>query len=318
MFGAKDIPVYLFTGFLESGKSTCIEEVIEEGNFSDGAKTLLILCEEGEHEIDDQLLMQNRISCVVMEEEEEFTEECCKKLQAKYKPNRVVIECNGMWDLEKMYREILPENWIVVQTFATVNAQTYQIYSNNMKALLMSHFKMADLVIFNRCEEGNLDKPAARRSVKAINRQAQVLFESADGTVESKIDEELPYDVKADTITLEDDDFGLWYLDIGENPQKYVGKTIIFKGQVYRNRTFPSDGFVPSRKAMTCCADDIARIGYMCHAEDAANYKTESWVMVTVKVKVQKSKKHEGDYPVLYAEKIEPAEPPQEEVVYFG
>ena len=183
MFGAKDIPVYLFTGFLESGKSTCIEEVIEEGNFSDGAKTLLILCEEGEHEIDDQLLMQNRISCVVMEEEEEFTEECCKKLQAKYKPNRVVIECNGMWDLEKMYREILPENWIVVQTFATVNAQTYQIYSNNMKALLMSHFKMADLVIFNRCEEGNLDKPAARRSVKAINRQAQVLFESADGTV---------------------------------------------------------------------------------------------------------------------------------------
>ena len=100
MFGKKEIPVYLFTGFLESGKSTCIEEVIEEGNFSDGAKTLLILCEEGEHEIDDQLLMKNRISCVVLEDEDELTEECCKKLQDKYKPNRIVVECNGMWDLD--------------------------------------------------------------------------------------------------------------------------------------------------------------------------------------------------------------------------
>ena len=166
MFGKKEIPVYLFTGFLESGKSTCIEEVIEEGNFSDGAKTLLILCEEGEHEIDDQLLMKNRISCVVLEDEDELTEECCKKLQDKYKPNRIVVECNGMWDLDKMYRETFPENWIVVQTFTTVNAQTFQIYSANMKSLMMSHFKMADLVIFNRCESDNIDKPAARRMSK--------------------------------------------------------------------------------------------------------------------------------------------------------
>ena len=261
MFGKKEIPVYLFTGFLESGKSTCIEEVIEEGNFSDGAKTLLILCEEGEHEIDDQLLMKNRISCVVLEDEDELTEECCKKLQDKYKPNRIVVECNGMWDLDKMYRETFPENWIVVQTFTTVNAQTFQIYSANMKSLMMSHFKMADLVIFNRCESDNIDKPAARRNVKAINRQAQVLFESADGTVESKIDEELPYDVNASEITLDDDDFGLWYLDIGENPRKYVGKKITFKGQVYRNKTFPAGAFVQTiSRALVICATRKMRI----------------------------------------------------------
>ena len=318
MFGKKEIPVYLFTGFLESGKSTCIEEVIEEGNFSDGAKTLLILCEEGEHEIDDQLLMKNRISCVVLEDEDELTEECCKKLQDKYKPNRIVVECNGMWDLDKMYRETFPENWIVVQTFTTVNAQTFQIYSANMKSLMMSHFKMADLVIFNRCESDNIDKPAARRNVKAINRQAQVLFESADGTVESKIDEELPYDVNASEITLDDDDFGLWYLDIGENPRKYVGKKITFKGQVYRNKTFPAGAFVPSRKAMTCCADDLARSDYMCQDENADQYQNDCGGVVTVTVKPQQSRKHDGEFPVLYAEKIEPAQPPQEEVVYFG
>lgn len=317
MFGNKEIPVYLFTGFLESGKTTCIQEVIEEGNFSDGAKTLLILCEEGEHEIDDQLLMQNRISCVVIEEEDEFTEEACKKFQEKYKPNRVVIEYNGMWDMEQLFGEVLPENWIVVQNFTTVNAQTYQMYSNNMKPLLMAHFQMSDLVIFNRCAD-DMDKPSARRSVKAVNRRAQVLFEAEDGSVESNIDEELPYDINADEIVLEDDDFGLWYLDISEHPQKYEGKTIQFKGQVYRNRTYPQDAFVPARQAMTCCADDIAKIGFMCHYPQAADFATDSWVNVTVKVKSQKSRKHDGYFPVLYADKVEPAQPPEEEVVYFG
>ncbi len=317
MFRNKEIPVYLFTGLLESGKSTCIQEVIEEGNFSDGAKTLMILCEEGEHEIDEQLLMSNRISCVSLEDEDDFTEEACMGFQEKYKPDRVVIEYNGMWDMEELYKVVLPEHWIVVQTFATVNALTYQVYSSNMKPLLMAHFQMADLVIFNRCTEA-FDKPAARRSVKAINRRAQVLFEAEDGSVETNVDEELPYDVNAPSITLEDDDFGLWYLDISEHPEKYAGKTVTFKGQVYRNLTFPKDVFVPSRAAMTCCEDDIAKIGFMCHHEGASKLKIDSWVTVTVTVRVQKSRKHEGNFPVLYAECVEPAEPPEEEVVYFG
>lgn len=317
MFWNKEIPVYLFTGFLESGKTTCIQEVIEEGNFSDGAKTLFIRCEEGEHEIDDQLLMANRISCAVIEEEDELTEDVCLELQGKYKPDRVVIEYNGMWNMETLYKEILPENWFVVQTFTTVNAMTYEMYSNNMKPLLTAHFQLSDLVIFNRCGDG-LDKASARRSVKAINRRAQVLFESVDGTVENNIAEELPYDINAPVINLEDDDFGLWYLDISEHPQKYAEKTVCFKGQVYRNRTFPKDAFVPSRQAITCCEDDIAKIGFMCHYPNASDFPTNAWVSVTVKVKVQKSRKHNEEYPVLYAEKVEPASPPEEELVYFG
>ena len=317
MFGNRDIPVYLFTGFLESGKSTCFQEILEEGNFEDGLKTLFLMTEEGEKEIDENLLRYKKVDMVIVDEEENLTEDRCKELVKQYKPARIVIEVNGMWDLAKLINETIPENWVVVQTFTTVNAETFSMYINNMKSLLMSHFQQSDLVIFNRCTK-DMDKASMRRNVKAINRRAQVLFEAEDGSVESNIEEELPFDVTAGEIVLEDDDFGLWYLDVSEHPEKYEGKTIVFKGQVYRNRTFPSDAFVPARAAMTCCADDIARIGYMCHAEDAANYKTESWVMVTVKVKVQKSKKHEGDYPVLYAKKIEPAEPPQEEVVYFG
>lgn len=317
MFGNRDIPTYLFTGFLESGKSTCIQEILEEGNFADGLKTLFLQTEEGEFEIDEKLLSDNKVITVVIDDEDDLTEEMCVSLIKEHKPARIMIEVNGMWDLKKLINETIPENWVVVQTFTTVNAQTFDMYINNMKSLLMSHFEQSDLVIFNRCDK-EMNKPSMRRNVKAINRQTQVLFESEDGSVESNIEEELPYDVNASTIELEDDDFGLWYLDASEHPEKYVNKTMIFKGQVYRNRTFPSNAFVPARAAMTCCADDIAKIGFICHFDQAAQFDTNSWVRVKAQVKAEFSRKNQGMYPVLYADSVEKAEPPAEEVVYFS
>ena len=317
MFGNKDIQVYLFTGYLESGKTTCIQEILEEGNFEDGLKTLFLITEEGETEVEEKLLQYNKVTSVVIEDEEELTEEKCVSLVKEYKPARIMIEVNGMWDMVRLVNETIPENWVIVQTFTTVNAETFQMYINNMKPLLMAHFQQSDLVIFNRCRQ-DMDKPSMRRSVKAINRQAQVLFESEDGSVESNISEELPFDVTAAEIRLEDDDFGLWYLDASEHPDKYEGKTVIFKGEVYRNRSFPPDTFVPARAAMTCCADDIAKIGFICHYTETAELTVGDWVTVRVKVKPEFSRRNQSLYPVLWAEKVEKAEPPVEEVVYFS
>ena len=317
MFGNRDIPVYLFTGFLESGKSTCIEEILEEGNFEDGLRTLFLLTEEGEKEINEDLLRFNKIATVAIEDEEDLTEERCYELVKEHRPARIMIEVNGMWDLNRLINETIPENWVIVQTFTTVNAETFQMYINNMKSLLMAHFTYSDLVIFNRCT-ADMNKASMRRNVKAINRRAQVLFESGDGSVESNIEEELPFDVNAREITLEDDDFGLWYLDASEHPDKYDGKTMIFKGQVYRNRTFPEDAFVPARAAMTCCADDIAKIGFICHYGEASHLAVNDWVTVTAKVGQEYSKKNQSMFPVLYADRVESAAPPEEEVVYFS
>lgn len=317
MFGNKDVPVYLFTGFLESGKTTCIQEILEEGNFEDGLKTLFLITEEGESEVDENLLRYNKVMPVVIEEEDDLTEEKCNDLVKEYKPARIMIEVNGMWDIPKLINETIPENWVVVQTFTTVNAETFSMYINNMKPLLMAHFQQSDLVIFNRCRQ-DMDRAGMRRNVKAINRQAQVLFESEDGSVESNIAEELPYDVTADRIVLEDDDFGLWYLDVSEHPDKYEDKTIVFKGQVYRNRSFPADTFVPAREAMTCCADDIAKIGFICHYKDTAKLTNDEWVTVSVRVKPEYSRKNQSMFPVLWAEQVEEAEPPEESVVYFS
>ena len=317
MFGNKDVPVYLFTGFLESGKTTCIREIIEEGNFDDGKRSLLILTEEGEEELDEMLLKRYKIDVITVEEEEEFTEEMCLYDIKKYHSDRVIIEVNGMWDLDNIYNKVLPENWVVIQTFTTVNAQTFDMYVNNMKSMMMAHFQMSDLVIFNRCEP-EMNKPSMRRNVKAINRAAQVMFESVDGTVENNVADELPYDVNASEIVLEDDDFGLWYLDASEHPERYTEKTIEFKGQVYRSENFPNGTFVPARAAMTCCADDIQKIGFLCHAKEAESLEIDSWVIVRVKVKPEFNPGYQQMYPILWADSVSPAEPPAEEVVYFS
>ena len=166
MFGNKDIPVYLFTGFLESGKTTCIKEILEEGNFEDGLKTLFLITEEGETEVDENLLRYNKVTPVVIEDEDDFTEEKCIALVKEYKPARIMIEVNGMWDMAKLINETIPENWIIVQTFTTVNAETFQMYINNMKPLLMAHFQQSDLVIFNRCQQ-DMDKPSMMAVWKA-------------------------------------------------------------------------------------------------------------------------------------------------------
>lgn len=317
MFGNRDIPVYLFTGFLESGKTTCIEEILNEGNFEDGLKTLLILTEEGEKELDENLLKYNKVMTVTFDDEDDLTEDKCNELVKSFKPARIVVELNGMWDVAKFINETIPENWGIVQTFTTVNCETFETYNANMKPLLMAHFAQSDLVIFNRCNE-QMDRAKMRRNVKAINRMAQVLFESIDGSVESNIEQELPFDVNQDTITLEDDDFGLWYLDASEHPEKYDGKTMIYKGQVYRNSNFPKDAFVASRQAMTCCVDDIAKIGYLVFSNEAFKYKMDEWLMIKGRVRMEYSKENKSMYPVLDAISIEKAEPPKDEVVYFS
>ncbi|OYP12814.1 hypothetical protein CG709_08230, partial [Lachnotalea glycerini] len=65
-----EVPVYLFTGLLESGKTGFIKDTIQDPNFSHGEKTLIILCEEGLEEFDETFLKENGASIVIVESDE--------------------------------------------------------------------------------------------------------------------------------------------------------------------------------------------------------------------------------------------------------
>ena len=313
-----DIPVYLITGFLESGKTSFINETIADPEFSAGERTLLICCEEGEIEYDMKMLKDNKVSLVVVDDKEQLTEEFLRKCQAKYRPQRVMIEYNGTWDFDLIFDLAVPRGWITAQIITTVNAETFDVYMNNMRSLMANQMANSDLIIFNRCDE-NTKKNALRRSIKVLNRRAQIVYEGKDGNIMNNNEEEdLPYDINADVVEIVDDDYGIFYIDASDNPSKYEGKTVKIKGMVYQPPGMPKTCFVPGRFAMTCCADDMAFVGFISNYEFADKLKEKERVSVTAKIKNEYHPGYQEVGPVLYVDEVAKASQPEEPIVYFN
>lgn len=312
-----DIPVYLFTGFMDSGKTSLITQTLLENDFGTGSRSLIIACEDGDEEYDEEALEKKKITVVGVESEEEFTAEYLKECDDTIKPDQVFIEYNGTWEAAKILEMKLPEGWEFVQSLATVDASTYELYLTNMRSMMMEQLFHVDVVIFNRCTD---DTPKAkfRRTVKAINRRAQIVYERADGTIDENEEEELPYDLNQDVIEITDADYGIFYLDVQDNPQKYEGKVVRFLGLVYRPDKFGKKALmIPGRFAMTCCVEDIQFIGLKCKYDKATEIPHKSWINITARIHVEFAKEYRGKGPVLYALEVEKTTAPEDELVYF-
>lgn len=316
---AKEVPVFFITGFMDSGKTSLINETLYKSDFSQNTESkLIICCEDGDVEFDEEKLKTVNAKLVVVNEEEEFTAQNLNKLREVYNPDNVFIEYNGTWEVAPFYEMKLPEGWFVAQAIALVDATSFEMYQLNMRAMMNEIMFGAELVIFNRCTD-ETPKAKFRASVKAINRPAQIVYERENGEVDNS-EEELSFDINANPIEITDADYALWFMDCMDNPKKYEGKTVHFLGLVYN----PEDGslkrnvFVPGRFAMTCCADDIQFLGMKCKYDLAHTLKHRSWVDFTGKIKIEFAKEYRGLGPVLYAEKVEAAEKPEDELVYFS
>lgn len=316
---AKEVPVYLLTGFMDSGKTTVINQTLYGSEFStDGSSKLLIICEDGDVEYDEEKLKTVNAKMVMIEKEEEFTYEALVKLNEAYKPDNVFIEFNGTWSVSKMYEMAKPDGWFLAQSICTIDSTTFELYQTNMRQIMNDQFTFAELVIFNRCDDSK-KRTKFRGAVKAINRPATVIYEKSDGSIDDS-EEELPFDLDTDLIEISDADYAIWFMDCMDNPKKYNGKNVHFLGLVYR----PEDGslkrnvFVPGRFAMTCCADDIQFLGMKCKYDEAYSLQHRSFVDFTGTIKYEFSKEYRGMGPVLYATKVEPAEKPDDELVYFS
>ncbi len=313
-----EVPVYLFTGFMDSGKTTLIRQTLVDEDFGAGAKTLLIACEDGEVEYDENELLKANTKLVMIEKEDDFNEITLKKLDDTYHPDQIFIEYNGTWEVATILEMKLPKNWTLVQSLATVDATTFEVYLNNMRTMIMEQLFAADVVIFNRCDD-NTPKGKFRRVVKAKNRKAQIAYERADGTVDDGEMEELPYDITQDIIEITDMDYGIWYLDALDDPKKYEGKKVRFLALVYRPEGKLKKGvFIPGRFAMTCCAADITFVGFKCKYDRASEIPHRSWITITAEMKTEFALEYKGKGPVLYAIDWQPAEKPEEELVYFN
>lgn len=307
-------PVYVINGFLESGKSEFISYTIAQPYFQSKETTLLILCEEGEVEYDASILKKARTVCEVIEDQEEFTPENLLALEKKHKPGRIIIEWNGMWNFKEMR---LPWHWAVEQQITTIDASTFQLYYMNMRSLLAEMIRKSELIMFNRCDGMEEQLAGFKRSIKVVNPQAEIVFEDSEGEMNILFEEDLPFDLNADIIELDDMAYGIWFMDALDHPQRYVGKTFKFLGMVARPEHFPKNYFVPGRLAMTCCEDDMAFLGFACEYKNAATFKEKEWVEVTAVVELKYWEDYKGEGPVLKALSVKGAKAPKEEVINF-
>jgi len=305
--------VYMINGFLESGKTEFISYTLGQPYFQIKGKTLLILCEEGEIEYDDFLLRSSRTELELIEDEENFTPSRLIELEKKHKPERIIIEYNGMWNFKNMK---LPWHWTVEQQVTTIDASTFPMYYNNMKTFLAEMVRKSELIIFNRCD-GIEDLNSYKRNIKAINQKADIVFETSEGEVDEIMEDDLPYSLDDELLELDDQGYGIWYLDSLDHLERYIGKKVRFTAMVLKPRSFPKGYFVPGRMAMTCCADDMAFLGFACAYEGAGDLKEKQWVKVTAVVKKEYFADYMEEGPVLEAVSVENTKAPEEEIISF-
>ena len=291
--------------------------MLQDDGFTEGERTLLLCCEEGENEYDPALLKATNTVLVNLENMEDMSGDGLVKLDREYRPERVLIEYNATWLMQNLYSAKKPESWDLAQIICLVDAGTFDIYLKNMRTFMSDGLKEADLVIFNRCTPETTKSPW-RRAVLAMNPTTRIFFENTDGSMDDGVsDEDLPYDVKASIIEITDDQFGVFYLDALDHADRYNGKTIHVKGRAFRMQGLPKKCFVFGRHAMTCCADDIGGIGYLCQVKGDLP-KENAWIMLTAKVEEGFSQLHGREGINLIAQNITPAKPPKEELVYFN
>lgn len=311
-----EIPIYLFTGFLDSGKTQFIQETLEDPRFYDGERTLVILCEDGEVELNPEKFPSEHVFIHFVSETEELTEQNFRALQKKYRMNRILIEYNGMWQLNDLYSS-LPSNWIIYQEMLFIDSTTIESYNNNMRNLVADKLYNCETVIFNRVKK-DADLMPYHKLIRGISRSANIIYEYVDGEIkQDDIEDPLPFDINAPIIDIKDIDYAIWYRDLMEEMVKYVGKTVRFKGIVAKSEQLNNNEFAIGRHIMTCCIDDITFGGMLAKWNEADILETKDWVWITADIHSEHTDLYESEGPILYVKEISHTLPPAQELATF-
>lgn len=309
-------PVYIFTGFLEGGKTSIIQESLNDEKFNSGEKTLVILCEEGEVELDSSKFWGKNVFIHTVDDKASLTRANIESFIKNRKIDRVIIEYNGMWEMQTLY-ESLPSNWAIYQNMMFADANTFVNYNNNMRQLTVDKVRDAEMVVLNRASDA-IDKEQIHKIIRGISRRAAIVYDYPEGHVEyDELEDPLPFDINADVIEINDEDYALWYRDLSENMMDYDGKTVKFKAMVAKDERLPSNAIVLGRPIMTCCVDDIQYGGLITIFSKNTSLKNEDWVTVKGTVKIEKHKLYRSQGPVLYVQATEFAVQPNQVVATF-
>lgn len=311
-------PVYLFTGFLDSGKTTLIKDTLKDKDFMAGIERTLIIClEQGEEKYDEAFLDEHNAFIEFLDASTQLTVEKLTELDTIYHPSQIFIEYNGTESVSETLLEKMPDFMPLVQILSTVDAQTFEIYVNAMRSMIFEQLRWSDTIIVNRCTE-DISGSMIRGNIKAINKRAQIFYEGPFGQPAKLKNGLLPFDMNAPVIDVKDDDYGLWYMDALESPDKYDGKEIILRGMYAEKIAGYRQTLVLGRRAMVCCAQDTSLCGLTVTGVKLDQLKIGDWIEVQGTLKTVPYEDGINKTVVLYANRVARYPAPKDEFVYFS
>ena len=313
----KAIPVYLITGFLDGGKSNFLKYTISQDYFNDGSRSLLLLCEEGEEEYSEELLKKTKTDLVKIESFEDLNLKALEKYSKQYKPDRVLIEYNGMWSVPDILHASLPGRWGFYQVITLIDGSSFRLYLNNIRKGAMDLLTNTDMVIFNRCDPEDPELVYYQRALRSVNSNAELIFEGVDGQEIEAPEPDLPYSLDDPVIVISDENYGSFYIDLDQHPDRYINKKVRFLVQIMQDKKFPENVFIAGRKAMTCCVEDIRFLPYLFVYDKAASFANGTWAEIQAEVKWEYHEIYQEEGPVFYVEEAKVKTRPKEELIYF-
>ena len=309
----KTIPVYVIDGLLESGKTTFIKDTITSDDFFKKGVTLILSGEEGEVEYEQSFL--DKYNCVVkyFDSQEEFTSINLLKIVNEIKPSRIVVELNGMWDLSLIE---FPMNFKVYQFITFINFETFPIYfANELRQSFLDSAKASDVVVFinvkTELDREKLETYSA--SFRLTNQNAQYMVMDEEFRLTDAFELVLPYDIDADIVKIEDNDYGIWYIDSFDRKELYNEKVVEFNAMVFMSNKLPKNTFIAGRLAMTCCSNDIQLYGHLCINNAKERLKDRDFVHIIATMRYEYSEQYQELECVLYPisiKKIKPLKDP--------
>ncbi|MCR5617733.1 MAG: hypothetical protein K6F83_05545 [Clostridiales bacterium] len=314
----EDCLVYFFTGFLDSGKTSVICSWTDGERFRD-SRIVIIATEEGEEEyIKDNY--PNADPVVITCDTDDMNGDFTNDIEKKYKPDIIFIEWNGSVSPSEFFEKCdVPERWALAASIVVIDASTYTEYFKNMQSLFADYFRYADTVIFNRVSKEGDNIPRLRSTVKSVNPGISVNFLDEDNTV-INIEDHLPYNLDDDPCVITDENYGLFYTDALDNVKRYNGKRVTLIGKALIFREIRGRAFALSRRAYTCCSDDIGQINLLCFLNYGSNFPAGEWLKVTGQVRYyeDESQGKKMAVPCIVVDDYVVTGAPENDIIYFG
>lgn len=274
--------VFIFAGFMDSGKTTALQGVLSKNADELTDRALIICTEAGETEYSLELLKEYDVDVVYCNEEHPVTAGMLEEIDKAYNPKRVYLEFNGMWDLRMFLGQQLPAGWDINYIFSLVDAQTYDMYLRNMRQIIMNPLAVSDVILFNRCPE-DIKEGDIRRALKILNENAVVYFVGMDGKL-LKGSDDFFVESKDGLISVEEDMFCSWFVDCIEHTDRYLNKKVHAKMMVTDGNGLGENQFYVGRMVAVCCEEDAQFIGFVAECNGTAPEKG-TWIDVTAYIR---------------------------------